>query len=53
MIDFTKYKLSNIRYGGSERKLGIIIDDNNYNWNNNNNEFVASFVPIKYGRNWL
>ena len=30
MIDFTKYKLSNIRYGGSERKLGIIIDDNNY-----------------------
>lgn len=30
-----------------------IIDDNNYNWNNNNNEFVASFVPIKYGRNWL
>lgn len=30
MIDFSKYKLSNIRYGGSERKLGIIIDDNNY-----------------------
>lgn len=29
-----------------------IIDDDNYNWNNNNNEFIASFVPVKYGRNW-
>ena len=30
-----------------------IIDDVNYNWNNNQDEFVASFVPIKYGRNWI
>lgn len=29
-----------------------IIDEQNFNWNNNNDEFVASFVPIKYGRNW-
>lgn len=30
-----------------------IIDDIDYDWNNNNNDLVASFVPIKYGRNWL
>lgn len=26
-FDFTKYELSNRRYGGSERKLGILIND--------------------------
>ena len=28
--DFSNYKLSNIRYGGSERKLGILINDEPY-----------------------
>ena len=30
LINFNNYKLSNKSYGGSERKLGIIIDDNFY-----------------------
>ncbi len=30
MFDFSKYELSKIRYGGSERKIGIIINKNNY-----------------------
>ena len=25
--DFSNFRLSNIRYGGSERKLGILIND--------------------------
>lgn len=29
-----------------------IIDDFNYDWNKNNSDLVASFVPIKYGRCW-
>ena len=27
MIDFTYYKLSNIKYGGSEKKIGILVDE--------------------------
>lgn len=30
-----------------------VIEDINYDWNNNNDECVASFIPIKYGRNWI
>lgn len=29
-MNFTKYQLSNIHYGGSEEKLGIVIDNINY-----------------------
>lgn len=30
MFDFSKYPLSGIRYGGSERKIGIKVGENNY-----------------------
>lgn len=40
-------------YINSLMKQGYdIIDNQNYNWNENNNKLVASFVPIKYGRCW-
>ena len=53
--DFSNYKLSNIRYGGSERKLGILINDEPYmlkfqkntkfgKRNNHLSEFLGSHI---------
>ena len=53
--DFSNYKLSNIRYGGSERKLGILINDEPYmlkfqkntkfgKRNNHLSEFLSSHI---------
>ncbi len=54
-IDFSKYELSGKYYGGSERKLGIIIDGNDYmlkfqkqtafgKRNNHISEFIGSHI---------
>ncbi len=54
-IDFSKYELSGKYYGGSERKLGIIIDGEDYmlkfqkqtafgKRNNHISEFIASHI---------
>ena len=54
-IDFSKYELSGKYYGGSERKLGIIIDGNEYmlkfqkqtafgKRNNHVSEFIGSHI---------
>lgn len=54
-IDFSEYKLSGKYYGGSERKLGIIIDGNDYmlkyqkqtafgKRNNHISEFIGSHI---------
>ena len=53
--NFSNYKLSNIRYGGSERKLGILINDEPYmlkfqkntkfgKRNNHLSEFLGSHI---------
>lgn len=53
--DFSNFRLSNIRYGGSERKLGILINDEPYmlkfqkvtkfgKRNNHLSEFLASHI---------
>ncbi len=60
--DFSNCKLSNIRYGGSERKLGILIDDQPYmlkfqtmtkfgKRNNHLSEFLGSHIFDNLGFN--
>lgn len=55
VIDFSRYKLNNKYYGGSEKKLGIVIDGNDYMLkfqkktafgmrNNHISEFIGSHI---------